>query len=43
MNRRGRGRAIIVNNRVRIPRPEDVVGVIAASEIAAAVIANHYA
>ncbi len=43
MNRRGRGRAIIVNNQVRIPRPEDVVGVIAASEIAAAVIANHYA
>ncbi len=43
MNRRGRGRAIIVNNLVRIPRPEDVVGVIAASEIAAAVIANHYA
>jgi len=43
MNRRGRGRAIIVNNRVRIPRPEDVVGVIAASEIASAVIANHYA
>ncbi len=43
MNRRGRGRAIIVNNRVRIPRPEDVVGVIASSEIAAAVIANHYA
>ena len=26
-----------------IPRPEDVVGVIAAPEIAAAVIANHYA
>ena len=31
MNRRSRGLAIVVNSRARIPRPEDVVGVIAAS------------
>jgi chloride channel protein, CIC family len=43
MSRRARSLAIVVNNRARIPRPEDVVGVIAPSEIAAAVIANHYA
>jgi CIC family chloride channel protein len=43
MNRRGRSLAIVVSNRTRIPRPEDVVGVIAPPEIAAAVIANHYA
>jgi CIC family chloride channel protein len=43
MNRRARSLAIIVDKRVRIPRPEDVVGVIAPPEIAAAVIANHYA
>jgi len=43
MNRRGRGLAIVVNRLTGIPRPEDVVGVIAAPEIAAAVIANHYA
>jgi CIC family chloride channel protein len=43
MNRRGRSLAIVVNDRARIPRPEDVVGVIAAAEIANSVIANHYA
>ena len=43
MNRRDRSLAIVVNGKARVPRPEDVVGVIAASEIAAAVIANHYA
>ncbi len=43
MNRRSRGLAIVVNSRARIPRPEDVVGVIAAQEIANSVIANHYA
>jgi chloride channel protein, CIC family len=43
MNRRGRGLAIVVSRPFGIPRPEDVVGVIAAPEIAAAVIANHYA
>jgi CIC family chloride channel protein len=43
MNRRDRGLAIVVSRLSGIPRPEDVVGVIAAPEIAAAVIANHYA
>ena len=43
MNRRGRGVAIVVNNPSGIPRPENVVGVIAAPEIAGAVVANHYA
>ncbi len=43
MNRRSRNFCIVVNNRVRIPRAEDVIGVIAASEIANAVISNHYA
>jgi CIC family chloride channel protein len=43
MNRRDRSLAIVVNGKARVPRPEDVVGVIAAQEISAAVIANHYA
>ena len=43
MNRRGRSLAIVVSRPSGIPRPEDVVGVIASSEIANAVIANHYA
>ena len=43
MNRRNRNFCIVVSDRVRIPRAEDVVGVIAASEIANAVISNHYA
>ncbi len=43
MNRRGRSLAIVVNRPSGIPRPEDVVGVIASQEIASAVIANHYA
>jgi chloride channel protein, CIC family len=43
MNRRSRNFCIVVSDRVRIPRAEDVVGVIAASEIANAVISNHYA
>jgi CIC family chloride channel protein len=43
MNRRTRSLAIVVNKRARIPRPEDVVGIIAPPEIASAVIANHYA
>ncbi len=43
MNRRDRGLAIVVDRPSGIPRPEDVVGVIAAQEIASAVIANHYA
>ncbi len=43
MNRRGRSLAIVVNRPSGIPRPEDVVGVIAAAEISGAVIANHYA
>ena len=43
MNRRGRSIAIIVERPAGVPRPDDVVGVIAAPEIAGAVIANHYA
>ncbi len=43
MNRRNRNLCIVVNDRARIPRPEDVIGVIAANEISNAVIANHYA
>ncbi len=43
MNRRNRDLCIVVNDRARIPRPEDVIGVIAANEIASAVIVNHYA
>lgn len=43
MNRRGRSIAIIVDRPSGVPRPGDVVGVIAAPEIAGAVIANHYA
>ena len=43
MNRRGRATAIIVNRRSGIPRPQDIVGIIDANEIAGAVIANHYA
>ena len=43
MNRRNRNFCIVVSDRVRIPRAEDVVGVIAANEIANAVISNHYA
>jgi hypothetical protein len=43
MNRRDHSFAIVVNGKTRVPRPEDVVGVIAAQEISAAVIANHYA
>ena len=42
MNRRGRKLAIVVNRPSGVPRPEDVVGVIAAPEIAGSVIANHY-
>ena len=43
MNRRNRNFCIVVSDRVRIPRAEDVIGVIAANEIANAVISNHYA
>jgi CIC family chloride channel protein len=43
MNRRRRSLAIIVDRKAGVPRPEDVVGVIAAAEISNAVIANHYA
>jgi CIC family chloride channel protein len=43
MSRRKRSLAIIVNGKTRVPRPEDVVGVIASPEIADSVIANHYA
>jgi CIC family chloride channel protein len=43
MNRRARTLAIVVSRPSGIPRPEDVVGVIAAPEIANSVIANHYA
>ncbi len=43
LSRRGRSVAIVVNRRSGVPRPEDVVGVISAVEIADSVIANHYA
>jgi CIC family chloride channel protein len=44
MSKRGRAAAIVVSqNAGVIPRPEDVVGVIDAGEIASAVVANHYA
>jgi CIC family chloride channel protein len=43
MNRRSRTLAIVVGSAGGVPRPEDVVGVIDAPEIAGAVIANHYA
>jgi CIC family chloride channel protein len=43
MNKRNRATAIIVNRPAGIPRPDDIVGVIDAEEIAGAVIANHYA
>ncbi|WP_036488189.1 chloride channel protein [Pseudovibrio exalbescens] len=43
MNKRSRGYCIVVQNAKGIPRVEDVVGVIDRTEIADAVIANHYA
>ncbi len=43
MNQRGRSYAIIVDGSSVVPRPDDVVGVIDTSEIASAVVANHYA
>ncbi len=42
MNTRNRSYAIIVNDNSLVPRADDVVGVIDTTEIAAAVIANHY-
>ncbi|WP_430511692.1 hypothetical protein [Pannonibacter phragmitetus] len=42
MNARKRSYALIVAGDGRIPRPDDVVGVVDAPEIAEAVIANHY-
>jgi len=43
MNTRNRSYAIIVSDSSGVPRVDDVVGVIDTTEIAAAVIANHYA
>jgi len=43
MNTRNRSYAIIVAGNSMVPRADDVVGVIDTTEIAAAVIANHYA
>lgn len=43
MNQRDRSYAIIIDGNPGVPRPDDVVGVIETSEIAGAVIANHYA
>jgi CIC family chloride channel protein len=43
MNRRQRSVAIVVRGRHGTPRIKDVVGVISASEIAGAVVRNHYA
>lgn len=42
MNQRGRSFAIITDTAARVPRLDDVVGVIDRTEIADAVIANHY-
>ncbi|PTW58783.1 CIC family chloride channel protein [Breoghania corrubedonensis] len=43
MNQRDRSYAIIIEGDPGVPRPDDVVGVIDTSEIASAVVANHYA
>ena len=43
MNQRGRSYAIVVSGDGRVPRPDNVVGVIDRAEIADAVITNHYA
>jgi CIC family chloride channel protein len=42
MNQRNRSYAIIVGGDAVVPRPDDVVGVIDSTEIADAVVANHY-
>jgi CIC family chloride channel protein len=42
MNQRNRSYAIIVGGEAVVPRPDDVVGVIDSTEIADAVVANHY-
>ncbi|WP_346894323.1 chloride channel protein [uncultured Roseibium sp.] len=42
MNNRSRSYAIIVGGDGRIPRPDDVVGVVDSKEIAEVVVANHY-
>lgn len=44
MNQRARSMAIVVSRDAnRVPRPDDVIGVIDSPEIASEVIANHYA
>ena len=43
MNQRNRSYAIVVDGPGMVPRPDNIVGVIDANEIADAVIANHYA
>lgn len=42
MNNRNRSCAIIVSGDGRIPRPDDVVGVVDSQEIAGVVVSNHY-
>jgi len=42
MNQRNRSYAIIVAGDGRIPRPDDVVGVVDSTEIAKVVVVNHY-
>ncbi|MEC9405586.1 MAG: chloride channel protein, partial [Pseudomonadota bacterium] len=42
MNNRNRSCAIIVSGDGRIPRPDDVVGVVDSKEIAGVVVSNHY-
>jgi CIC family chloride channel protein len=42
MDKRRRTLAIVVSRAAGVPRPQDVIGVIDAPEIADAVIANHY-
>ncbi len=43
MSKRKRSFAVVVRTDARVPRPEDIVGIIAEHQIAQAVVRNHYA
>ncbi len=43
MSKRNRSFAVVVRTDARVPRPEDIVGIIAEHQIAQAVVRNHYA
>ncbi len=43
MSKRRRSFAVVVRTAARVPRPEDIVGIIAEHQIAQAVVRNHYA